>query len=535
MRVFSFLKNEYIWVILITVLVLIVSFFPTIHNLFITPSDKVYTMAYNYYPDYFQFVSWMRDGGNGDLALSSRFTPEVFPRKFGHTFFSIYGFVISIVSKNFFLGFVLGRIIFGFLRLLMIYFLISLLIKKKKERIVCFMAVIFLPSFYNVVNMNGFFEIRYFLPGITNFDVFRRLTFLPHHMMATILMILGLAAYSRGLKTNLYKYSLISAVLMFIASLVNPATILSMGVTLMSAGLILVMSLSKDAKRELIGHTAVSFLGIIAAIIYFKFYLFTVFPWDLFYKNDVTKMQWPFVDYLGALGWALPLGIIGIILARQYYKNILFVVVACWGLGSVLGVLISTHFSIISMFRLFQAQQAIPLGILSGIGIVEIFRRSSNRAVPYFFIIIIVLTSIPYYWVSFAEQMSEGRVDNFYLYVSKSTYGAYEFLDRQTPFESVVLAGYYSGQMLPAFSHNRVLVGHADGTYNYENKLDIMTRFYSNKYSRAELDRVVKENNISYFYFGPDTPRPENTSLSDYPSARLIYQNGDNYIYKATN
>ena len=55
------------------------------------------------------------------------------------------------------------------------------------------------------------------------------------------------------------------------------------------------------------------------------------------------------------------------------------------------------------------------------------------------------------------------------------------------------------------------------------------------KIALAELDRVVKENNISYFYFGPDTPRPENTSLSDYPSARLIYQNGDNYIYKATN
>lgn len=526
-----YLHLEYLIICCIAFLALFISFLPTIHHVLQTPQETVYTYGYNFYPDYFQFVSWMRDGGEGNLALTSRFTPEVFSRKFGHTFFAVLGSISSFFSVDYFFSFTFSRLLLGFLRLISIYFLICLICKQKILRVIAFLSVIFLPSFYQIAQEAGIYEVRYFLPGITNFDSLRRLTFLPHHMFATILMILGIILYGKALQRSDLRFSVGAAVFLFIACLVNPATILSMGSTLLFS-FILMNILRFRSKRVLFFNFMIVFSGIFLAILYLKFYLFTVFPWDIFYTNDTAKIQWPFLHYIGALGWVFPLGILGIIFGKKYYHSSFYILLLGWAFAPIIGVFLSMYVPQISMFRLFQAQQGIPLGILSGIGLYGLFERFRSHVLMSVLFFIILVFSLPYYVTSFQEQIGDAHLNNYFLYLPTDSFEAFRFLDLNTKSESVVLAGYYSGQMLPAFSHNRVLVGHVDGTYEYTKKLDFMTKFYSGNYSFSEMDDLIKKNNISYFYFGSDTPAPEATSLKNYHNVKLVYKNKNNYIYQ---
>ena len=200
MTILPIRKTELILVTVIIIISISISIIPTVYNIFRTPKNTVYSLTYNFIPDYYQFISFMKDGQNGQFALTSRFTPEVFPRKFGHIFFPVLGFLGSRMGLSLFTAFTLARVFFGIIRLAATYCLISSLTKNMKRRITMFLMIIILPSFLDVRFIQNHLDLKFFLPGITNFDVFRRITFLPHHLFAGFLTIFAFLIFTSALK-----------------------------------------------------------------------------------------------------------------------------------------------------------------------------------------------------------------------------------------------------------------------------------------------------------------------------------------------
>lgn len=526
MKLLRLLVSEYILVLLIIFFSVFISLIPTFYHLLHTPKGSQFSFAYNFVPDYYQFISWMRDGRNGEFALTSRFTPEIFPRIYGHTFFPFLGFMTSLVGINLPLGFTLARVFLGIGRLMAIYILIGYIFKNKYFRIGSLVLIIFLPSFLTP-------QLTLFMPGITNFDVFKRVTFLPHHLLSNIFMILFFPLFVKSLEEDKKRYSLISGFFLLLSSFANPAILLNMGVVLFTYSIFNLVFL-RHKLGKLIKHILIVGIFLIISFLYYKYYLFSVFPWNKFITGEsIENRSWSIFEYIGVLGLALPFTF-PFFLKKEWRKNTLLLLMISWALGPLIAFVIVSYMShpYLFMFRFFQSQQSIPFGILATLGIISLYERFKSRLVILLSLIIIIFFSFPYYFVSLKAQIDEVSTANYFTYIPLSTIASFDFLDKNTKRESVVFAGYFMGQVIPAYTHNRVYIGHADATYDYANKLKDLTAFFSNNIQPGEALRLLKEGRVTYIFFGPDTPPPTQTVVPELSNVKLLYENSGNYIYQ---
>lgn len=540
MRLKNFYVSEYLVVFWIIVLSLFTSIYPTLDHLIKTPSGLKFSLAYNYIPDYYHYISWMRDGADGHLSISTRYTAESFPRRFAYILYPILGFMSSRIGLNFFYGYFLARIVLGALGLVLIYFLISLLIKDRGKRIASFLVTILLPSFSKPDFSSGHLSFKFFLEGITNFDVFRRLTFIPHHTLAQILTIFFFVFLYKGLKRDNKIFSLLAGFFLMTAIILNPAVLIYMSGVMALAFVLLVAVVFREKIGRLVIHFVLFSLPVFLAIIYYKFYLFTAFPFDILSQNEnslgttwsIVDTTWTATEYLGALGPAVILAMIAIT-SKKLEKNILYLLLLSWAVGPIALYFIFKHFfnSYILIFRLFQAELFVPLGILGAMGLISLWERIKNRFFQLAMIGLVIAVSVPYYFISFKYQMEEMPTSSYNVYIPDETINAFSYLEKNTPDESVVLAGYYMAEILPAYTHNRVYLSRPDLTYRYDEKIKLFTKFFSKQMTFGETEDFLKNGKISYILFGPDTPSPPD-NLADGNIVTLLYKDGGSLVYK---
>lgn len=536
------LKSEYLLLCIIIFFSLFVSIFPTIFLFLRTPKDAKFSLAFNYYPDYYHYISWMKDGQEGHLSITTRFTSEGYPRKIvlPHILYPILGIIATKTGLNLFQTYLLSRILFGSLRLALIYVVIAQLFTNKKRRILAFIVTIGLPSFL-ILHLSDHMSMSFFLPGITTFDVFRRITFIPHHLLAHIFNILYFVFLSKGLKDNNKKYSIVAGLSLFLASVINPATLFFMPFIITIAFVLILLVVYKNKVSLVFYHFTLSTIPVLFAAYYYKYYLFTIFPWDILGQEQKGNPQvfsqvnylWTLPDYLGALGLAMPLSIIAF-LYKKFEKNILYLLIVAWAVGSLIAFILISQFINYReiIFRLFQGQQFVPFGILAAFGIFYLHDRLKNKILRVCLVYGIISISLPYYYLSLHSQLYEEiTLAHYNIYLPKSSLQTFDYLDKNTPDESVVLTGYYFGELLPAYTHNRVYKGTPDQTYDYNNKIIQFTKFYNNQMNPEEVKNFIKKGNISYILFGPDTGSPE-AVISRLPFVKLLYQNKNNYVYK---
>src|SRR3989344_1411030 len=229
MKFLKLFKNEYFWVLIITLVALGVSIYPTLYGLRITPAGTKYSLASNYYPDYYQYVGWMKDGELGNFSTTTRFTAEKFPAKYAlpYMIYPILGKIGSMTGLSLFTTYTIARVILGGIRILGIYFLIRLIFPDKKRRIFSLIITVFSVSWLRLSLTGNQLKTSFFLSGITNFDIFIRTVFVPHHLLSQIFNIFFIVYFYKALKENKTVFSAAASFFLLLSSLVNPATILN--------------------------------------------------------------------------------------------------------------------------------------------------------------------------------------------------------------------------------------------------------------------------------------------------------------------
>ena len=183
--------------------------------------------------------------------------------------------------------------------------------------------------------------------------------------------------------------------------------------------------------------------------------------------------------------------------------------------------------------RYFLRALFFPLVILA----LKSINRLDKRFVAYkkMLLVVFILLALPSnFVVSIIQIANAGKVSNRWYYLSKNEDEAIDFLNQKSPNGSGVLSSYPIGNHIPAHTNNRVYYGHNHQTPNSKEKIDNLTKFYANEYSNEEAEKFVKENNISYVWWGQDEKEIANEhgeKMLKYDFLKSVYVNSEIEVY----
>lgn len=513
-------RREIIIVCLINFLVVIASMFQLFVYLGQTPAGFVYPLVHNYEPDYYWYLSLIRQGWDGSFLVTSRYTPELFKPQLVNTFFPLLGMIARVTSATPEFMYTLARVLFGSSLLVVGFLLASVLFKEKRERWMAFFLILFGAPFWygdgGVVKQVGEFW--------TGFDPLMRLSWLPHHLAANAFFVLTLIAWIQFQKA---KSSVRLAVLMFISSglaaWLNPAS----GMVLV----FIVLGMMIFFPRQRFGSMIV---GIGASLPLVFLYLLTnsVFPWTAF-RDWERFVAYPVdvVRFMGILGLSGVVAIFSLPIALNR-KSFPWMIIVLWFLFPFVGLFVLQYVLPLSNGRFLQGAAYIPAAILSCLGIKTVYdvfvkkRRWMVIALPLLF----VLLTAPSFWSSMNRQMGYVGTNrsNSLVYISKNTVDAFTWLNAHADNESVVLAPLSVMTILPAFTSLRVVAGHPTFTFQPGDKERDVAAFY--RFGDPAFAAAILTNySVKYVWIENVRPAPD-SFLSGLSLAR-VYTNPSVSLY----
>ena len=118
------------------------------------------------------------------------------------------------------------------------------------------------------------------------------------------------------------------------------------------------------------------------------------------------------------------------------------------------------------------------------------------------------------------------------LYVRNDVVAAYDWLQQNTPPETVILSDLYNGNLIPGRTGRFVYVGHGVETLFFESKLARMAWFYStNKFDDKKIN-FLKYNRINYVFYSPNEKGMRAFKPSEKKYLKKVFQRGEAEIYQ---
>ncbi len=522
-KILRFICREEYFVPLLIFLAILAATVPLLFLLFNTPKDTFFSFAHNYIPDYYQYISHMKDGADGKLLMTFRSSPDNFVRKPVYLFYTVAGFIISFFRVDNFIGYTFLRIIFSFVKLAAIYFLICSLFKQSDLRKTAFFLTVFSAPFF------GFQPLRILFPAITSIDPLVRILFLPHDLATISFLILGSIFFNRWLETKNLSFKLLFFACLFfiLATIANPTTLALFYLFLGGAVFLTLIRKEADFNRMVLGLIIIG-ATTLPLIIYYQRLFSSTLPFLLIYvRQKATNFNINLKDFIFTCGPTFFLSLPAVPYFFQK-KGFLAKLILAWAilptlLFSFLGKTIP-----LSQERIFESSQYIPLAVMAAITIYQLGTKWLKTTIIALYLVFVIVSC--YLSVKFQIDSHFGPYLN--IYVPLPTIQAFNWLDKNTPDESVVAAGYFAGNMLPAFSHNKVLFGHDYSTYQPELRWKEEMTILNREAKPGEIEAVLDREKVSYILFSPDSPSFDQTNLGSLKNIQLVFTNGQNSIYR---
>lgn len=178
----------------------------------------------------------------------------------------------------------------------------------------------------------------------------------------------------------------------------------------------------------------------------------------------------------------------------------------------------------INTWRLFQTYQHIPLAILGAYSFVRV-----SKKIPKFGLILPILAvaalcyGLPMYAYGLYESTRPvarliWTVDIPLVLIKLCT-----FLNTTSKPDSIVLAGPQMSNLLPEFSHNRVIIGHNGDNRNFITKYIEIVSFLKGQVPVDAVKPFLERYHVSYIVFGIDAPLFKNTPYATLPFLKEVF------------
>lgn len=524
---------------LFLIIALLLSIIPDIYRISITSKDTTFPLIHNNAPDYFYYLSLMHQGWEGKWFLTTRMTPEKFPSVLAQTFFALLGHIAKIAKISLPLTYFLSRIILGATLLLTIIFLAKKLFQKETSIITACLFAFFGTGFWTLT-------INKFLAFWTRLDPVLRTTYLPHHLLSTALAILSIIFLSKALDKKNVKKAILAGIFGLLSGLVYFATMINiLGGVGIAIGLKLINNIytfllktgdtreKLDILRTVINNITCFFYYFLLSFLSLAYLLYlakTTFPWSTYNKaGEGFTFFFTLWEYVANLGPTFLLTLLGLPLILKKPSWLVFILFG-WLAFPFFGI-----FKLNKMFPQFanvyflEATSHIPAGILAVYGLKTI-KKLLLKKLSFAIVILLFLYFIPPTIWSIKNESKRLSINAYNNYLPKEMIEGIKWLDYYTPKESIVLAGGYLGNIIPAYTHNRVVYGHPANTFNSAQKHADIIVFFSQKDKEAVLN-ILKKHKVSYVFFSLDTDPPKEEFIQ-YLNLEKIYENEKVKIFK---
>ncbi len=545
-------KKEWRWVIWISVFIILITTLPYIYGWLQTPPNHTYTGLHSLTPgDVHVYFSWMEQVKQGHFISKDLYTSEPQARVLLNSFWSIEGLIAKYTGLSNNLVFQLSRIILIPFFLSLLYLLSAFVFKEKMWRKISFVFLslasgwgflisLFLP---NSVYAKGWYNwpLDLWAPESNNLlTMFQS----PHLILSTafILLILGLSWWA--IETDRYQYSLLAGLIALAELQFHPFHAPTIFGVL--AGYFLVQLLAgwkkiktvKNYLFKIVKHSLVVLVISLPSIIYWLTLELTDLVTQIRTYQNVCLTP-PLWITLASYGLLIPLAVWAIYnFHRPEHKfDNLKIFITSW----LVMQFVLLYAPLAFQRRLMQGLQ-LPMIILAVWGLKFVYQTLQKKLKPRQFnfyvlnkplmiiLFIFVLTgSNLYNWIREIAVFAKSYPQ---LYVRNDVVAAYEWLQQNTPPETVILSDLYNGNLIPGRTGRFVYVGHGVETLFFESKLARMAWFYSTNEFDDKKIKFLKHNRINYVFYSPNEKGMRAFKPSEKNYLKKVFQQGEAEIYQ---
>lgn len=507
-RLARLFRGERLFVLVLSTVLIFVSFVPFVYQWKLTPPGKVFLGTHNSPLDYPMFLSEIIQAKRGRWTVLAKFTSEEQMGTLVHPLYIPLGkmaaFLPNVPPMVFYH---LSRLFVAFLFSFSVYYFIGYVFKNS-EKITKRLAF-FLALFSAGLMQNG----KPYVDSWSGGDVFRRSVFLPHGMLKNVLLLLILVwmgKFFEGGRKKYFVWSCLSSVLLGLLDPLNTVTIWAIfsvyiawkGIAVLawkvgSINFKTALSDFFDKCLFLFFYFLVSF----SAFLYIKI-IFEITPWKVVREWEsiqITVIK--FIDLANSIGVTFYLGMIGLLilfLRRRslgaFYCFVLTfppIIFIISGITQKMGV---------SLLRFFQYPTYVFLAIGSAELLSLIFGRISKfySKIAFITCIAVLFISFPYYRWSMDYQLHEFKPEYGNIYIEGKLWRAAMWLYDNANLDDVVLTDYMAGSVLPGISGNNVYFGHQVSTINFFEKMHRAEDFYYGNMQAGDVKKLIADGRINY-------------------------------------
>lgn len=524
-------RSNLFWYLLVpslSIITLFISLSPWFFELIATPAGQVFTGINRWSTDYYIYLSYIEQGVRGFLTTKLIFTTQSHPSVYFYLAYAVPGFIFGhIFGLNSVFIYHFFRALYGlvFLSVTVIFF--YKLSQSKIITLIAFFLTFYVSGFVRITSLFPFQATRY-LEWLQEQNIIGRATGPLHYNVGFIIFIITFLYYFYT-KASLIKKTVIFGLLLNGLLLSNPFTFLLIALSFATYLLIKLVFFKKNPQfyKEIITISA-GFIISLPLFLLLNYYL-SIPPWGIvgvspkFYVKTTPPVG--LLEIALSVGPIFFLGIAGLILllikkGRPIKSSVLLFLIT-WPAVQFFLLMFGDIFKIHPP-RAFSGLYYLPLAYFSAQLINLLVKDYKKQLIIVF---LLFLFTLPNYYLSYKEQLyafTDFKYFSPFVYPTKNQAKAFQFLEKNTPAYSGVLALYEASSLINGFSGNSTEV-------NLDQNLKIP--FYTNKLSDDEAKKFLKKYHFNYVYFGYQE-KSAGGNMDKYSFLKKIFENKEVKIYQ---
>ncbi len=502
-----FISLQFVVYIFLCAVTFVSAFGPLVYAYVHAPVGTQYRFADGFFPDYYHYLMKIESGMMGKFGYYNRYTEIPQPVSYGHAIFPLMGqlgAVLGLYRAD--IVYLISRVVTLCLLFAVMYAAVTRLFAKARYRILAYILFFTGTSGYTVSRVGGVLRAVEPITFSGFYNALQKFPAPPQHLLAsTLLLFVGIIAF-RPVLTRAYWVVLIAGA--FCIGMLQPfiGAVGVASVWFVVGWSILTKKEWRSAVRLAVIYTAAS----IVPLLYYAYLFKYVPPWTIWATNTFGyNYQIDFWGYLVANIMYLPFLVFLIPVARKLPRMYVFFL----GWGAIIPTALfpfAARGTLLSLPRLLQVQQYIPLSILAAYA-AETMLRSGGKALQRISIWLLCAAAILFaalpWRTTILDSFAWKQPGYYNVFIPDDFLSALTYLETRTSAESVVLTGEYMSDVIPAFTHNRVILGRSDVVTDYDTKLQGMYTVFGGHPDPVFVYNYLKKYRISYVLFGTDTPQ----------------------------
>lgn len=489
----------------------------------LTVPGTLNTYAMGNTEDYHQYMYIIKRGMEGHILYHNAYSEENIPDVLLQPFYHITGILSAPFDISPYDVYFLLHLISLIVLLSCIYRLICHILKTETGRSVAFVLFVSATGIWTLASLHPFAAVRQYLPDY-NFDLFMKYHVMqPHHDIATALYIIAIMALSERVYT--WRRILVGGLAAAVLGFIHPYIQLFLFFTLIVEHIGRLLLMKREYWKEAFRYVAPIIIAIpTAAITYYT--LVYVLQFEIGLKGIVTHLprQQTFWSYAISLGPLLFTSLFCVFHIKKIIEAPILRCIAIWAYLPLILFFLPDYQIPINTWRLFQTYQHIPMAILTAYTLVSwakswpILARSAPLITLCFF-----LYGGGIYVQAYQEAIRPPDRLVWTVDVPHVVISLFDYLKGSSKPDSVVLGGGQLSNLVPEFTHNRVIIGHNGDNRNFLFKQGEINNFLMGNTPESDVRDFLSRYGVAYIVFGIDAPFFHNTPYASLSFLNEVY------------